>query len=64
MSEGDEAKASAIKIGGKAFLLSTAIILALMIFSGVLTRILPAGIYDRVVLEGRTLVVNGSYREI
>jgi uncharacterized ion transporter superfamily protein YfcC len=57
-------KDSSIKIGGKAFLLSAAIILALMIASGILTRVLPAGIYDRVVSEGRTLVVNGSYREI
>ncbi len=55
---------SSIKIGGKAFLLSAAIILALMIFSGALTMILPAGIYDRVVSDGRTLVVNGSYREV
>ncbi|GHV94419.1 C4-dicarboxylate ABC transporter [Spirochaetia bacterium] len=63
MSEINE-KNSSIKIGGKAFLLSAAIILALMIVSGVLTKALPAGIYDRVVSEGRTLVVNGSYREI
>jgi uncharacterized ion transporter superfamily protein YfcC len=35
-----------------------------MIASGVLTRVLPAGRYDRTVSEGRTLVVNGSYREI
>jgi uncharacterized ion transporter superfamily protein YfcC len=53
-----------IKIGGKAFLLSAAIILALMIASGILTRIIPAGVFDRVVNEGRTLVVNGSYRVI
>jgi uncharacterized ion transporter superfamily protein YfcC len=55
---------SSIKIGGKAFLLSASIILALMIFSGVLTMILPAGVYDRIVSDGRTLLVNGSYREI
>jgi uncharacterized ion transporter superfamily protein YfcC len=55
---------SSIKIGGRAFLLSAAIILALMIVSGLLTRVLPAGVYDRVVSENRTLVVNGSYREI
>ena len=57
-------KDSSIKIGGKAFLLSAAIILALMIVSGILTKLLPAGLYDRVVSDGRTLVVNGSYREI
>jgi uncharacterized ion transporter superfamily protein YfcC len=55
---------SRIKIGGKAFLLSAGIILALMIVSGVLTRVLPAGTFDRVRSEGRTLVVNGSYREL
>jgi uncharacterized ion transporter superfamily protein YfcC len=55
---------SRIKIGAKAFLLSAGIILALMIVSGALTRILPAGTFDRIVSEGRTLVVNGSYREL
>jgi uncharacterized ion transporter superfamily protein YfcC len=59
-----ERRDSDVKIGAKAFLLSAAIILALMIVSGVLTRVLPAGLYDRVVSENRTLVVNGSYREI
>ncbi|MDR0503836.1 MAG: AbgT family transporter [Treponema sp.] len=53
-----------MKIGGKAFIFSASIILALMIFSGILTRVLPAGMFDRIVSEGRTLVVNGSYREI
>jgi len=57
-------KDSSIKIGGKAFLLSAAIILALMVVSGLLTKVMPAGMYDRVVQEGRTLVINGSYREI
>ena len=57
-------KESSIKIEGKAFLFSVGIILALMIASGILTRVLPAGLYERVVSEGRTLVVNGSYHEI
>jgi uncharacterized ion transporter superfamily protein YfcC len=55
---------SAIKIGKKAFLFSALIILLLMIFSGILTIILPSGVYDRVTENGRTLVVDGSYREI
>ena len=55
---------SAIKIGKKAFLFSAAIILLLMIFSGVLTKILPAGMYERIIEGGRILVINGSYREI
>ncbi|MDR3167663.1 MAG: hypothetical protein LBT93_06945 [Treponema sp.] len=62
---GDPARRdSGIKIGAGAFFLSAAIILALMVVSGILTRVLPAGVYDRIVSEGRTLVVNGSYREI
>jgi uncharacterized ion transporter superfamily protein YfcC len=55
---------SSIKIGKKAFLLSACIILALMICSGILTRVLPAGTYDRTSSEGRTLVINGTYREL
>ena len=55
---------SSIKIGGRAFLFSALIILALMILSGVLTRVLPAGTFERIRSEGRTLVVNGSYREL
>ena len=54
---------SAIKIGKKAFLFSVSIILLLMIFSGVLTMVLPSGTYDRFIENGRTMVVNDSYRE-
>ena len=55
---------SNIKIGKKAFLLSAAIILLMMIVSGLLTLVMAPGRYDRVVQNGRTLVVDGSYREI
>ena len=58
------AEDSVIKIGKKAFLFSASIILLLMIASGILTKVLPAGMYDRILEEGRTLVVNGSYREV
>ncbi|MDR0684160.1 MAG: hypothetical protein LBF83_03430 [Spirochaetaceae bacterium] len=63
-SAGPNGRQSAVKIGKKAFLFSAAIILLLMIGSGILTVVLPAGRFDRVVEDGRTLVVNGSYREI
>ncbi|MCL2181428.1 MAG: hypothetical protein FWB83_09915 [Treponema sp.] len=55
---------SNVKIEAKSFYLAIAIIFTLMIISGILTKILPAGEYDRVQSEGRTLVVDGSYREI
>jgi len=55
---------SSAKIGGRAFLLSASIILILMIFSGILTKVLPSGTFERIASEGRVLVVNGSYHEI
>jgi len=55
---------SSAKIGGRAFLLSASIILMLMIFSGILTKVLPSGTFERIASEGRVLVVNGSYHEI
>ena len=45
----DRSRGSAIKIGKKAFIMAAAIILLLMIASGVLTKVLPAGTFDRVV---------------
>ena len=54
-------KGGALKIGKKAFLVSALIILVLMLVSGLLTLALPPGEYARIVKEGRTLVVPGSY---
>lgn len=55
---------SAIKIGKKAFLLSAGIILLLMLVSGILTVVLPSGEYQRVIQDGKTLVVNGTYHTV
>ncbi len=63
-TEASGAPKSALKIGKDAFIVSALIILALIVVSGILTLVLPAGEYDRVTQDGRTLVVNGSYREI
>jgi uncharacterized ion transporter superfamily protein YfcC len=63
-SSPQELSPSALKIGLKALAVSAGIILVLMIVSGILTRILPAGVFDRVAEQGRTLVVPGSYRQI
>lgn len=63
-AENTPSKASAIKIGKKAFVMSALIILALIVFSGILTKIVSAGSYDRAVVDGRTVVVEGSFREI
>jgi uncharacterized ion transporter superfamily protein YfcC len=52
---------SMIKIGARAFALAFTILLALMIVSGVLTRVVPAGSYQRVERDGRMEVVPGSF---
>lgn len=53
-----------IKVGKKAFFLAFFIILALMVVSGILTRTVAAGSYDRVEVDGRQVVVAGSYRQV
>ena len=58
-----EQKAGA-QIGKRAFIQSAIILLVLMIAAGVLTRVLPAGTYDRYEAEGRILIDPGSYRII
>jgi uncharacterized ion transporter superfamily protein YfcC len=52
---------SMIQIGKRAFFLAFSIILGLMIVSGILTLIVPAGNYDRILLDGRMQVVPGSF---
>ncbi len=52
---------SAMTIGAKSLIQAVAIILALMIAAGVLTRVIPAGAYQRQTSEGRTLVIDGTY---
>lgn len=51
----------AIKIGRGAFVFAAVIILLLMVASGVLTRIVPPGSYERVIEDGREKVVHGSF---
>jgi uncharacterized ion transporter superfamily protein YfcC len=53
-----------IKVGKKAFFLAFFIILGLMTISGILTRVVPAGEYERVVSEGREIVVPDSYHSV
>ena len=57
----NQQSSSALKIGVKALGISAGIILVLMIVSGILTRILPSGEFARVIENGRTMVVPGSY---
>ena len=52
---------TSLRIGKRAFISAVIIIFILMMFAGVLTRVLPAGSYERVEREGRTVIVPGSF---
>jgi uncharacterized ion transporter superfamily protein YfcC len=62
MSEKQEK--SSIQIGLKSFITALAILLTLMIVSGVLTRVIPSGSYDRIEVGTRSMVVQGSYHTV
>ncbi|MDC7221110.1 MAG: AbgT family transporter [Spirochaetales bacterium] len=53
---------SMLKIGLRPFLTAFGILLLLIVFSGFLTRWIPAGAYERVEAEGRLMVVADSFR--
>jgi len=52
------------QISKKAFIQSALILLLLMIIAGVLTRVLPTGLFDRQVVDGRTVITPGSYQVV
>ena len=56
-----ENRPSSVKIGARSFALAGSILLVLIIVSGILTRTLPPGEYERIVTNGRTTVVDGSF---
>ncbi len=55
---------SMIRIGKRAFVLAAAILFGLMIVSGVLTRTVSAGSYQRVEVDGRVQVVPNSFAHL
>ncbi|MDD4187139.1 MAG: hypothetical protein PHC72_06420, partial [Eubacteriales bacterium] len=53
-----------LSIGKRSYFFSLGTLLALMIAAGILTMVLPAGSYDRLFVEGREMIVEGSFRYI
>lgn len=53
-----------IKIGKKTFITAVVILAALMMLAGILTQVVPAGSYERVVQEGREVIDPGSFHSI
>ncbi len=64
MGQVDQKDRSSLQIGKKAFFSAILILLILMIFAGVLTRVVPSGEYERKVVDGREMVVPGSYSPV
>ncbi|MCL4274273.1 MAG: AbgT family transporter [Anaerolineales bacterium] len=52
---------SGAQISRKAFIQSVLILLALMVVAGILTRVIPAGEYQRVEVDGRETIVPDSF---
>jgi uncharacterized ion transporter superfamily protein YfcC len=52
------------QISRKAFIQSAGILLVLMIVAGILTRVIPAGSYERTVTDGREIVLPGTFETI
>lgn len=50
-----------IRIGKRTFLIAFCILLLLMVSVGVLTRVIPTGSYDRVMSDGKEVLVQGSF---
>jgi len=53
---------SSIKIGRRMFIQSVLILFLLMMVAGVLTRVIPAGAYERITLDGRESIAPASFR--
>ncbi len=53
-----------IQIQKKSFFSSFGILLGLMLAAGVLGNILPSGLYDRVLVDGKESIVDGTFRFI
>ncbi|HQD06182.1 MAG TPA: hypothetical protein PKX19_05290, partial [Bacillota bacterium] len=51
-----------LKIGKRAFLTTALITLSLMIVSGILTRIIPSGTYQRQAVGGVVTILPDSFR--
>lgn len=55
---------SGLKISRKAFISSFTILFCLMVFAGILTKIIRPGTYQRVMVEGRESVLAGSFQYV
>ena len=53
---------SSLKISKKSFFSSMFILLLLMIGAGILTRVVPSGAFERIMVDGKEVIVPGTFR--
>ena len=58
-----EENKAAISIGKRTFVTAVVILAILMLAAGILTQVIPAGSYDRVTVDGRQVVQQGTYHQ-
>ena len=59
-----EDQKAGIQISKKSFFSSVIILFVLMICAGILTRIIPAGAYNRIIVDGREIIDVNSFQFI
>ena len=64
MTTTQQSEQSSLQIGKKAFFSAIIILLCLMVFAGILTQLVPSGQYERSMVDGREMVVPGSYTPV
>lgn len=64
MTNTEQTEQSTLQIGKKAFFSAIIILLCLMVFAGILTQVVPSGQYERTLVDGREMVVPGSYTPV
>ncbi|MCL2253253.1 MAG: hypothetical protein FWC09_02320 [Lachnospiraceae bacterium] len=52
-----------LKIGKKTFINTAAILLGVMLLAMILTQVVPMGAFERSVVDGREVIITGSYHE-
>ena len=50
-----------LKIGKRTFISTACMLLGVMIFAFILTQVVPSGVFERSITDGREVVVAGSY---
>lgn len=63
MEKINDIKSYGLKIGKRTFISTAIVLFSVMVFAFVLTQVVPIGIYERTIVDGREVIVAGSYTQ-